>query len=220
MLATRLHRKPLQSTRKYLKGEYIHHQGDAMERVLVIQSGMVSFSVTLEDGRRQITGIQCRGAVIGNTAGVVTSAPEIQALTDVTAHSLSHRDFSHCVAFRKDLLDLAERTIKAQRMHITLLGCGLANERIAAFLLSLLHCEHDTETSDGATVTIPMEGVDVGNYLGMKRETLSRTLGELDKGGLITRQEGERNTVSLDNLEKLYELAGFTAEGRESIFVM
>jgi CRP-like cAMP-binding protein len=94
------------------------------------------------------------------------------------------------------------------------LGQRTAIERLAVFLLYLRHWRRLTENLADDTnpalreIQVPMSREDIADFLGLKKETVSRSFRDLEERGLIRRLDTHR--IRVDNLKSLRELAGIS----------
>lgn len=192
--------------------ETLFYEGDAADALFNVTLGAIKVYKLLADGRRQITGFLFPGDFVGlalynrytYSAEAVTSArlcrfrrSELEKLLD---------EFP---ALEKRLLQSASNELAAAQDQMLLLGRKTAKERIATFLLSLADREQRRgEASD--IVDLPMSRNDIGDYLGLTVETVSRTFTRLRKTGLIELR-GAHHVALLDR-DALMELAGIETD--------
>ena len=155
----------------------------------------------IDDGRRQIIDIALPGSLCGFTRAPVHES-SCEALVPSTVHIYDRVMLSTGDATGARLAQKMERQICALADHIALLGRRTTEERLAAFLIM---CSQVWKTaSDGhATVfRIPMTRVEIGDYLGMTMETVSRGIADFERRGLIRTgpSQGEMRVFSIDAL--------------------
>jgi CRP/FNR family transcriptional regulator, anaerobic regulatory protein len=141
----------------------------------------------LPDGRRQILGFVLPGDYVG-----ISMYPNrkytCQALGSTTALRLDLQTFRKAVlgdrAMLKDLLDLAHRQLDGQYELMMTVGCKLSEQKIAWFLLDFKEC---WERVHGACedISLPMTRSDIGDYLGLTIETVSRNFTKLAHENVI-----------------------------------
>ncbi len=159
----------------------------------------------LPDGRRQITGFLSAGHFIGLAPeGVFVYTAE--AITEVTLCRYKRKAFDRLIdevpGFAKRLLAVASHELSAAQSQMLLLGRKAATEKVASFLLMMAN----QEGNDGVeTVGIPMTRSDIGDYLGLTIETVSRTLTKLRQDGLIALPTPDR--IKICDRDQLGELA-------------
>lgn len=196
-------------------GEVLISAGGPADQVFNILSGVLRVSRSGTDGRRQVLSFLFRDNFVGLTATesyffsveAVTTARVAccprKALDERLARDpAAERAFLHMM-FRvlEDILDV-----------VYSLGQRTAIERLAVFLLYLRHWRRLTEgPSDDASpelldIQVPMSREDIADFLGLKKETVSRSFKELETRGLIRRLDTHR--VRVLDLEGLRGLAG------------
>lgn len=163
------------------------HQGQEAGSVFSVTEGMVRLYKLLSDGRRQIIGFAMPGDFLGlalhNRYGF-----SADAVDDATLCRFDRTEFDRLVSakphFLRRLHEFATHELVIAQEQMTLIGRRSAEERIAAFLLAMR--ERWTRIR-GASVTIqlPMQRLDIADYLGLTIETVSRTLTKLQRDKVI-----------------------------------
>ncbi|WP_374304328.1 Crp/Fnr family transcriptional regulator [Ferrovibrio sp.] len=187
--------------------QVVFHEGDEATHVFNITSGSVALSKSMADGRRQITGFLGAGDFLGFGAGSEYSL-SAETLTEVHACRFTKRNFQQLLeripTLEHRLLSLAENELETAQDQILLLGRKTAMERIASFLLQQM----ERAENRGMTTTpllLPMTRAEVGDYLGLTIETVSRCFTKLRKANIISLLSADRVCINLP--EKLAELA-------------
>lgn len=173
----------LGSKRALRGGDTLFEQGDEARQLFEILEGVVKLAKLLPDGRRQVIGFLYPGQLIG-LAHADSHAYTAEALGAVTVRRYDRRSFEavvdHDRTLRRRLMSHVSAELKAAQDHLLLLGRKTALERVAAFLLTLAE-----RTPEGEAVDLPMSRQDIGDYLGLTLETVSRILGQLKAAGAI-----------------------------------
>lgn len=187
--------------------QMIFHEGDDAEYVYNITAGSVALSKCMADGRRQITGFLGPGDFLGFNARALHSV-SAETLTDARVCRFSRRAFHELLArvptLEHRLLTVATTELEAAQDQILLLGRKTAMERISTFLLMQI----ERAKARGAVVNplvLPMTRAEVGDYLGLTIETVSRCFTKLRKSNIISLLNADR--VSIDNPDALAALA-------------
>jgi CRP/FNR family transcriptional regulator, cyclic AMP receptor protein len=170
--------------------QYIYQPGDPADAVYWIKSGRVKISKLTEDGREIIVGMFQNGDVFGEMAFVEDKPREYfaEALDDLTYVSirrsqlfaLSRRKPGVIYRFAKLI---AERRREVETTLESLLYKGV-RERLAGQLLKLSK-EYGIEDTRGKLLRIKITHKDLASLIGSSRETVSLTLGDLKRVGLI-----------------------------------
>lgn len=179
----------------YLRDEEIYGEGEPAEYVYKVASGVVRTHKLLSDGRRQVGDFHFPGDLFGYERGGVNRLTA-EAVTDATVlvfrrlglEALAAREVG--VACR--LWALAAQDLGHAGEHLLLLGRKTAVERVAAFLL-----EMEARTPAGDFIELPMSRQDIGDYLGLTIETVSRTFSQLQSAGVL-RLAGARRVMVLN----------------------
>jgi CRP/FNR family nitrogen fixation transcriptional regulator len=192
-------------TRRVLtRGEEVFADGDPCTRFYKVVSGTVRTVRLLADGRRQIDAFHLPGDVFGLEGGE-THRFTAEAVDDVVLVVHRRNRFSDLVksdpALGEQLMSCTLRSLDRAHDHLVLLGRKNALERIASFLLDLAR-----RLADDKRVELPMQRSDIADHLGLTIETVSRTLTQMVRAGLIRFETGR--TVILANKPALQLLDG------------
>lgn len=196
------------SVRRVDPKQFVFIQGDPTTNVHWIESGAVSLCKMLPDGRRQILGFAYAGDFIGLGAQGerVISA---QAITPTRVRSISSERLHRIAAGDPDLSfrlyqTLAAELAEARDLMLTT-GHRSASERVAAFLIALSR-RNRRGGKPRDIIDLPMTRADIGDYLGLTIETVSRTITKLKNARLIDLPQSAR--IHLLNITELERLAG------------
>ncbi len=157
-------------------GSEIYAQGERCRGLYRVEFGAVRVYRLLADGRRQISGFHMPGEMFGFEADDVHHffADAICATGVVPLRNTSGEDRS------RELLPMALQNLVRAQEHLLVLGRQSAIERIAAFLADM------AERQGGLRqIELPMSRTDIGDYLGLTIETVSRLLSKLRQTGVI-----------------------------------
>ena len=185
------------SRRKIKRGESLYHLGTDFKSLFAIRSGVFKTSVTLEDGREQVTGFQMAGEIMG-LDGIVSDRHTCDAVALENAEvcvmpfneiEMLSREVS---ALQHHVHKIMSREIVREHSVMMMLGSMRAEERLAAFLLNLTQRLHARGFSRSELV-LRMTREEIGSYLGLKIETVSRTFSKfVDEGILEVKQKNLR----------------------------
>lgn len=181
----------LVATRRRIKrGSALFSNGDRFNSLYAIRTGFFKTCVTTEDGRDQVTGFQMAGEIIG-LDGIVADRHSCNAvaLEDAEVCELPYErieELSREVpALQTHMHKIMSREIVRKHGVMLLLGSMRAEERLAAFLLNLVQRLHARGFSRSELV-LRMTREEIGSYLGLKLETVSRTFSKFAEEGIIT----------------------------------
>jgi len=195
------------SRRKIKRGTMLFRNGDKSTSLYAIRTGFFKTCVASEDGRDQVTGFQMAGEVVG-LDGIVND--------NHTCDAVALEDAEVCV-MPFDRIEELSREVNALQRHVhkimsreivrengvmLLLGSMRAEERLAAFLLNLVQRLHARGFSQ-SEVVLRMTREEIGSYLGLKLETVSRTFSKFVDDGMI---EVKQRHVRILNTDALHEI--------------
>lgn len=188
----------LMANRKTQKGTALVSEGEPNDCLYIVREGAFRLTKHLDDGRRQVTGFLFKGDFFG-VRPTEASAYTAEALDDGVVCRFAHKylnEIADAAPGLKDRLIARGQTEyhKAQD-HIVLLGKKSAEERVLSFIDLVRRSTGATTVSNGVEVALPMSRQDIADYLGLRHETLSRTLAALKRSGDII--EASRAAVIL-----------------------
>ena len=187
----------------YRKDEEIYGEDEPAEYVYQVIRGAVRTYKLLSDGRRQIGAFHLPGDVFGlESSDAHRLAAE--AILDTTLRLVKRKSLEQSaqndVRVARDLWSITSFELQHAENHMLLLGRKTAMERVATFLL-----EMDRRLARTGMIALPMCRRDIGDYLGLTLETVSRALSELQQQGVLglsgARQIVLRNRDHLADLE-------------------
>lgn len=186
----------------YSKDEEIYGEDEPSEYACQVIRGAVRTYKLLSDGRRQIGAFHLPGDVFGLDAGS-TYRLTAEAITTTTVRLVKRRSLEAAagsnVRVAHNLWTMTAEGLRRAEDHMLLLGRKTAMERVATFLL-----EMDRRLAKAGMMALPMCRRDIGDYLGLTLETVSRALSELNDKGVLT-FSGARQIV-LRNRQRLADL--------------
>jgi len=175
-------------------GDPLFDEGEPAKYVFSVTSGAVKVYKLLADGRRQMTGFLFPGDFLG-LADEETYAYSAEAVTRSTLCRFGRRQLQTLLEryprMERRLLTMASHELAAAQEQMLLLGRKTAREKIASFLL-MLSRRAELRGLDASPVDVPMSRNDIGDYLGLTTETVSRTFTQLKQDGRIRLLPGGR----------------------------
>lgn len=189
---------------RYQRGAEIFGEGEDAEYVYQIVSGSVRTYKLLLDGRRQINAFHVPGDMFGFENGpthrftadaVVQTDVRIMRRTSLM-EALPGREMS-----TKALIGMVTQNLRHAENHMLLLGRKTSLEKVSAFLV-----EMDERLDHPATLTLTMSRRDIGDYLGLTLETVSRTLSILRDRELLRFEGTTQRSIELLDRDGLTEL--------------
>jgi CRP/FNR family transcriptional regulator len=196
-------------------GEVIISAGEPATHVFNILSGVLRVTRTGTDGRRQVLSFLFRDNFVGLTA-TDSYFFNVEAVTAARVACCPRRQLD--LRLQQDpvaeraFLNMTFRVVEDMLDVVYSLGQRTAVERLAVFLLYLRHWQRLTgdrarDAGTGLTeIQVPMSREDTADFLGLKKETVSRSFRDLENQGLIRRLSTHR--VRVERLDGLRQMAG------------
>jgi CRP/FNR family nitrogen fixation transcriptional regulator len=167
----------------YRKDEEIYGEDEPAEYVYQVIRGAVRTYKLLSDGRRQIGAFHLPGDVFGLESGMAHRLAA-EAIIDTTVRLVKRRSLKQAagvdVQVARKLWTMTAGDLRHAEDHMLLLGRKSAMERVANFLL-----EMDRRLAVAGMMALPMCRRDIGDYLGLTLETVSRVLSQLNGEGVL-----------------------------------
>ncbi|MFA6970287.1 MAG: fumarate/nitrate reduction transcriptional regulator Fnr [Gallionella sp.] len=191
--------------RSFSRSDYLYRSGDKFRSLFAIHSGSFKTQILHEDGREQVTGFQMAGEIIGLDAiSTDIHACEAVALENSVVCELP---FNKLEALSRDIPKLQRHLHKIMSREIVrdqgimlLLGSMRAEERLAAFLLN--HSQRFAARGLSATqFQLRMSRQEIGSYLGLKLETVSRAFSHFQNERLINVKVRTIEIINLAGLQ-------------------
>lgn len=167
--------------------EVLFHQGDPARYVYTLTSGTARLIRVLADGRQAAIGFRFAGDMLGyaSTEEYIFGA---EALTPITVCRMERKRldemFHRYPVLERRFRDLAAQELAASQDHIMALGRFTAEERVAAFLLVLIEAQ-EKRGRQGPVFELPATRADIGEFLGLTLETVSRAISAFRKRGWL-----------------------------------
>ncbi|MES2712888.1 MAG: Crp/Fnr family transcriptional regulator [Pseudomonadota bacterium] len=179
--------------------EAIFRQGERASQIYILHNGTARLTKLLPDGRQASVGFRFGGDAVG-------LSPEAEhhlgaeALTELVACRINQDDLSNLFqrhpALQSRLMQLCTRELATTQEQLVALARFSAEERVAAFLLSLAEAR-DRRGHPGPVYDLAATRADIGELLGLTLETVSRTLSKFRRRGW-TRPAGSHAVELLD----------------------
>lgn len=198
----------LVATRRRLKrGQHLYRAGDPFEAIYAIKTGFFKTDVLLEDGRDQVTGFQMGGEILGmdgisselhNCNAVALEDSEVCVIPFSQLEGLSRE----IKALQHHFHKVMSREIVRDHGVMMLLGTMRAEERLAAFLLNLSQ-RFTARGYSPQEFHLRMTREEIGSYLGLKLETVSRAFSRFQEEGFISVQQKHVRILDIAPLKQL-----------------
>jgi CRP/FNR family transcriptional regulator len=175
--------------RKVAAGQALYHAGERFQYIYAVRSGTFKSSLAHLDGREQVSGFHMAGELMGldglahgKLASTSTALEDSEVCAIPYAHLMElaagNAGLQHVVG------RLMSREIVREHSLMLLLGSMNAEERLAAFLLNLSQ-RLKARGFSAHEFHLRMSRAEIGSYLGMKLETVSRTFSAFQQQGLL-----------------------------------
>jgi CRP/FNR family transcriptional regulator len=173
----------------YQPGQHIFRAGDRSRSLFAVRSGALKSYCTTEDGDEQVLGFTLPGEMVGldgmsdgNYASnsVVLETASVCELPYDSLESMCYK----LPGLNRQLMRVVSKEITMDQKMLLLLGKRTAEERLAAFLLSLSG-RYQSRGLSTTEFNLPMSRQDIGNYLGLAIETVSRLFAHFQKEKML-----------------------------------
>jgi CRP/FNR family transcriptional regulator, nitrogen fixation regulation protein len=182
--------------RTFERGDEIFAEGEPCSVFYKVVSGTVRTGKLLADGRRQIDAFHFAGDVFGLESGEEHRLTA-EAVDKVVVVAYRRNSFGGLVrndpAFGELLLTSMLSTLDRAHDHMVLLGRKTALEKMASFLVEIADRRANTDRAE-----LPMQRTDIADHLGLTIETVSRTLTQMVRAGLIRLADAGRTVILAD----------------------
>jgi CRP/FNR family transcriptional regulator len=191
------------------RGDYLYRAGTELQSLYAIRTGFIKSCVLHEDGREQVAGFHMSGDLLGLDAISAgrhlcdTVALEDTEVCDIP-FALLERLAREIASLQSHFNRIMSREIVRDHGVMLLLGSMRAEERLAAFLLNLAQ-RFATRGYSASEFNLRMTREEIGSYLGLKLETISRVLSRFQQEGLI---QVRNRYVKINDADALRRLVG------------
>jgi CRP/FNR family transcriptional regulator len=174
---------------KLKKGDALFHNGAPFTALYAVKLGSLKTTVLSDDGREQVAGYHMAGDLLGlDGMGEDRHGCEAIALEDselcVMPFTRIEELARHVPALQHNLHKFLSREIERDHRVMLLLGSMRAEERLAAFLLNLSE-RYRARGYSSTEFVLRMTREEIGSYLGLKLETVSRLFSKFQEEGLV-----------------------------------
>ncbi|WP_372828445.1 helix-turn-helix domain-containing protein [Polaromonas sp.] len=194
--------------RKVAAGQTLYREGERFQSIYAVRSGTFKSGLTLADGREQVSGFYMAGELLG-LDGVAhgAHASSTTAIEDAEVCSIPYSRFTEMAAANSGMQHVVSRLMSREivREHslMVLLGSMNAEERLAAFLLNLSQ-RLKARGYSSTEFHLRMTRAEIGSYLGMTLETVSRTFSAFQQQRLLEVDKRHIRIIDLDGLNRSF----------------
>ena len=199
------------------RGDDLFRVSDPFRAVYAVRSGSIKTYAPTHDGQEQVTGFHLAGELLGldaisnNSHPCTAKALETTSVCEIPFERLEELG-QQIPSLQRQLFRVMSREIFEEETHMLLLGKRNAEERLAAFLLSVSN-RFKSRGFSPTEFNLSMSRNDIGNYLGLAVETVSRMFTRFQEEGVLG---VERKHVIIHHLDRLHEMAGSLPAGVNS----
>ena len=189
------------------RNDYLFREGDTFKGIYAVKTGSIKTYISREDGSDQVLGFHLPGEIIGLDAietgvhGCTAKVLETTAVCLIPYEKLEKLSVE-IPSLQHQMFRLMSREISNESNMLILLGKRNADERLATFLLSLSH-RYKQRGFSATEFNLSMSRNEIGNYLGLAVETVSRLFTRFQDEGLL---KVERKHIELLDLEALQSI--------------
>ena len=202
----------ISARRKFKRGDVLYSHGEPFTNLYAVRTGFFKTVVTTPDGREQVTGFHMAGEIVW-LDGIVNDQHTCDAVAledaEICVLPFSRMsDISRQVpALQTHVHKLMSREIVRDQNMMLLLGSMRAEERLAAFLLNLVQRLHVRGLSQSELV-LRMTREEIGSYLGIKLETVSRMFSRFADEGILEVRQRHVHIIDPEALERIVNQQG------------
>ena len=193
------------------RGESLFHAGEAFTALYAVRTGFFKTVVSAADGREQVTGFQMAGELIG-LDGISTDHHSCDAIA-LEDSQVCMIPYSQLETLSREVTLLQHQFHKIMSREIVrdhgvmlLLGSMRAEERLAAFLLNLTQ-RLQARGFSASALLLRMTREEIGSYLGLKLETVSRTFSKFQEEGILEVKQRDIRILDQNALQRVVNAA-------------
>ena len=197
----------ISARKKVKRQQHLFRAGEPFEAIYAIRTGFFKTDILTEDGRDQVTGFQMAGEILG-LDGISTDRHVCNAValedSDVCMIPFERlEELSRQIEpLQRQFHKFMSREIVREQSIMMLLGSMRAEERLAAFLINLSQ-RMRLRGYSGTEFHLRMTREEIGSYLGLKLETVSRAFSKFQDAGLISVHQKHIQILDADGLRRL-----------------
>lgn len=201
--------KMAQRSRPLHRGEYVFEAGDVFSAIYAVRSGIVKLYVDDDHGEERILGFYLPGELLGLDA-IHSGHHNCSALAIETSSVcvFSYDKFeeacAHIHGLCQQMYRLMSREISTENELLLMLKKKTAEQRIAGFLVNLA-ARYQHLGYSGTEFKLPMSREEIGNYLGLTTETVSRLFSKMQRDNII---DSKRHYIKIKSSALLHEIVG------------
>jgi CRP/FNR family transcriptional regulator len=199
------------------RGQMLYGPGDKFRSLYVVKTGAVKTYTQTSSGDEHVIGFHLPGEILGLDAiqndqhGCFAKSLETTAICEMPFTRLEELSIN-IPSLQHQMLRLLSREVSAEAQMISLLNNSTAEERLASFLLSLSE-RFKRRGFSASDFFLAMSRQDIGSYLGLALETVSRLFTRFQDQGIL---QVDRKHVQIKDIERLRDLLKHQAPSHSS----
>jgi CRP/FNR family transcriptional regulator len=175
--------------RRIKRGEHVYRAGEPFHALYAFRAGFFKSYVVTKDGKTHVTGFPMAGDMTGmDGVGTEHHSQSVVALEDgevcVVPYAHLQEMSGRLPQLQHQIIRMMSREIVREQDLMTLLGSMRAEAKVAEFLLSLSR-RFAARGYSSTEFNLRMTREEIGSYLGLKLETVSRILSKMQELGVI-----------------------------------
>jgi CRP/FNR family transcriptional regulator len=192
---------------KLKKGDTLFRNGAQFTALYAVRLGSLKTTVLSGDGREQVAGYHMPGDLLGldgmsddrhGCESIALEDTEVCVIPFTRIEELA-RDVP---ALQRNLHKFLSREIERDHRVMLLLGSMRAEERLAAFLINLSE-RYKCRGYSSTEFVLRMTREEIGSFLGLKLETVSRLFSRFQEEGLVLVNGRSVKIVDMPMLQQL-----------------
>lgn len=197
----------VQRGRPLHKGETLYRAQASFQSLYAIRSGAIKASTLNERGEEQVTGFYLPGELVGldgladNAYTNSAQALETASVCEIPFHRIEELS-AKIPSLQRHLFQLFSREITHEQQLLAMLNKSRAEERVAALLISM-SVRHQRRQLSATEFRLPMSRSDMGNFLGLTIETISRVFRRLQEDNILAVHNKEVQILDISRLRTL-----------------
>jgi CRP/FNR family transcriptional regulator len=193
----------------YQPGEHLFRPGERGHALFAVRSGSLKSYCITEDGEEQVLGFTLPGELVGldglkggcyHSASIALETSSVCELPFDRLEGLCSR----LPGVNRQIMQITGKEITSSQHMMMLLGKRSAEERLASFLLSL-SSRYEERGLSATAFNLSMSRQDIGNYLGLAIETVSRLFAHMQEEKILVVSRRQITIIDLDRLKAMVE---------------
>ena len=196
-------------TKPHHRNDYLFREGDTLKGIFAVKTGSIKTYISREDGSEQVLGFHLPGEIIGLDAiesGVHSCSAKVLETTAVCLIPYDQLEqlSMEIPSLQHQMFRLMSREISNESNMLILLGKRNADERLATFLLNLSN-RYKQRGFSAIEFNLSMSRNEIGNYLGLAVETVSRLFTRFQDEGILRVERKHVEVIDIDALKAICE---------------